>query len=82
MPSTSTRSNPGGFKPGFDPRRHVHSATCGHQLYRFTPEDCSDGFFAAIASYVERGGRPENFLRNKFRARGQEFTPRGRGRAR
>ncbi len=68
--STPTRKgNAGSFRKGADPRRH-----------RFTAEECSRGgqigFWVALAVYVERGGNPRNFLRNKFRARGQEFTPR------
>lgn len=53
MPNASTsatcKPNAGGFRKGGDPRRQVHSATCGHRLYRFTPEDCSKGFWTAIA---------------------------------
>jgi len=37
------------FTKGRDERRHTHSATCGHQLYQFTSEDRSAGFYAAIA---------------------------------
>jgi hypothetical protein len=33
----------GRFKPGFDPRRH-----------KFSKEECSDGFWAAITSIVTR----------------------------
>jgi hypothetical protein len=47
MPNTSTRKgNAGGFRKGADPRRHVHSATCGHRLYQFTEDDRSKGFSA------------------------------------
>ena len=48
---------------GFDPRRHT-----------FTPAECSEGFWAGLASYVEQGGEARNFLRRKMRARGQVFT--------
>ena len=43
------KPNAGGFRKGADPRRHVHSATCGHELHKFTPEECSRGFWTAIA---------------------------------
>ena len=46
-----------------DSRRHT-----------FTPAGCSEGFRAGLASYVERGGEPRNFLRRKVGARGQVFT--------
>jgi hypothetical protein len=45
-----SKPNRGQFKKGHDPRRHVHSATCGHRLYQFTDADRSAGFFAAIAT--------------------------------
>ena len=48
---------------GRDPRRHV-----------FTAEECSAGFWAGLASYVEQGGEPRNFLKRKMSARGQAFT--------
>lgn len=37
-----------------DPRRHVHSATCGHKLYQFSKADCSKGFWAAVESITTR----------------------------
>ena len=57
----------GRFRKGHDPRRHA-----------FTREECSAGFWAGLASYVELGGRPGNFLKRKMAARGQAFiaTPR------
>lgn len=70
--TTETRKvNAGCFRKGADPRRH-----------KFTVEECRRGgqigFWVALAVYVERGGNPRNFLRNKMRARGQAFQPRGR----
>ena len=46
-PEPARRGKP--FRRGTDPRRHVHSATCGHGLYQFTDADRSAGFFAALA---------------------------------
>jgi len=60
------------FRKGHDPRRHA-----------FTAAELSEGFWAGLAPYVERGGQPQNFLRRKMGARGQQFvaTPkRDRGR--
>lgn len=37
------------FSKGADTRRHVHSATCGHELYQFTKADQSNGFWSAMA---------------------------------
>lgn len=77
------KANAGSFKPGPDARRHVHTPTCGHTLYKFTAADCSAGFWAGLAAYVARGGEARNFLRRKMSARGQVFraTPkRDRGR--
>jgi hypothetical protein len=55
MPNTSTtttrKANAGSFRKGADPRRHVHTPECGHALYKFTAEDCSAGFFAAIPTW-------------------------------
>jgi hypothetical protein len=45
--SAARRGRP--FAKGQDARRHVHSATCGHQLYKFSSADCSAGFWSAIA---------------------------------
>jgi len=42
----------GRFMKGFDPGRHT-----------FTAEECSEGFWAGLASYVEQGGEARNFLR-------------------
>lgn len=53
MSKTST-PNAGAFRKGSDPRRHVHSATCGHQLYRFTDDDRSKGFWNALESLTVR----------------------------
>jgi hypothetical protein len=39
----------------------------------FTPAELSAGFWAGLASYVEQGGQPQNFLRRKMSARGQTF---------
>jgi hypothetical protein len=54
---------------GFDPGRHA-----------FTAEECSEGFWAGLASYVEQGGESRNFLRRKMAARGQSprATPKRR----
>lgn len=46
---TSGRGRP--FRKGPDERRHVHSATCGHRLHQFTPEERSAGFWTAIATW-------------------------------
>ena len=73
-PDPDFKESGGRFVKGFDPRRHA-----------FTAEECSAGFWAGLASYVERGGQPQNFLRRKMAARGQVFTatPKGeRGRER
>jgi hypothetical protein len=51
-----------GVRKGFDPRRHT-----------LTAEECSEGFWVGLASYVERGGEARNFLRRKMGARGQSF---------
>jgi hypothetical protein len=48
----------GRFRKGHDPRRHT-----------FTPAECSEGFWAGLASYVERGGEARNFLKRKRNAR-------------
>jgi len=50
MDSTTPRPNAGHFRKGRDPRRHVHTPACGHQLYKFTAADCSAGFWSAIAT--------------------------------
>ena len=66
------KGNAGSFRKGADPRRH-----------RFTREECSEGFWAGLASYVEQGGEARNFLRSKMAARGRDFSPvpkAGRGR--
>ena len=71
-PDPDFKESGGRFVKGFDPRRHT-----------FTAEECSAGFWAGIASYVEQGGEARNFLRRKMRARGQQFqsTPKAqRGR--
>jgi hypothetical protein len=66
---TKTKPNAGQFRKGHDPCRH-----------RFTPAECSEGFWAGLASYVEQGGEARNFLRRKMSARGQVFrhTPKAR----
>jgi hypothetical protein len=53
----------GRFRKGHDPRRHT-----------FTAAELSAGFWAGLASYVERGGEARNFLKRKMSARGQTFT--------
>ena len=58
----------GRFVKGFDPKRHT-----------FTREECSEGCWAGLASYVERGGEARNFLRRKMSARGQAFTATPKG---
>jgi hypothetical protein len=45
----------GRFREGHDPRRHT-----------FTAEECSAGFWAGLASYVEQGGEARNFLKRKL----------------
>jgi hypothetical protein len=71
-PDPDFKESGGRFVKGFDPRRHT-----------FTREECSDGFWAALASYVEQGGEARDFLRRKMAARGQAFretSKAGRGR--
>lgn len=73
MDSSSTpaaKVNPGHFRKGADTRRHVHTATCGHKLYKFTTADCSNGFWSAIAvmgigvgAKLHASGRWPNFRR-------------------
>src|SRR5688500_15514363 len=63
-PDPDFKESGGRFRKGRDPRRHT-----------FTREECSEGFWAGLASYVERGGEAHNFLRRKMRARGQAFRP-------
>jgi len=63
------RANRGRFRKGHDPRRH-----------KFTREECSAGFWAGIASYVEKGGEARNFLRRKMTARGIDYRPTPKGR--
>ena len=41
MPKPKQRGRP--FVKGYDPRRH-----------RFTPEECREGFYAALAAIAER----------------------------
>jgi hypothetical protein len=43
----------GRFKKG-DPRIHRCSKACTHPRHRFTSEECSRGFWAAIESIVSR----------------------------
>jgi hypothetical protein len=72
MDAPKRKPNAGSFRKGADPRH-----------YKFTREECSEGFWAGLTSYVEQGGEARNFLRRKMRARGQAFrqTPKaGRGR--
>jgi hypothetical protein len=52
-------------RPGPDLNRYRHM---------FTREECSEGFWAGLASYVEQGGEARNFLRRKMQARGQAFS--------
>jgi hypothetical protein len=56
--------NAGSFKPGHDSRRH-----------RFTPEECREGFYSALASVTEDYGETaaRNFLKAKL---GQSYDPR------
>ena len=61
-PDPDFKESGGRLRRGFDPRRHT-----------FTPAECSEGFWAGLASYVEQGGEARNFLRRKMRARGQTF---------
>ena len=71
-PDPDFKESGGRFVKGHDPRRHT-----------FTAADCSAGFWAGLASYVEQGGMARNFLRRKMTARGQAFrqTPKAeRGR--
>jgi hypothetical protein len=42
---TTRKANPGQFQKGHDPRRHT-----------FTPQECSDGFQAALESIIRRYG--------------------------
>ena len=58
-PDPDFKESGGRFVKGFDPRRHT-----------FTAEECSAGFWAGLASYVEQGGEARNFLRRKMTARG------------
>src|SRR5215213_7614400 len=61
-PDPDFKESGGRFVKGFDPRRHT-----------FTHEECSEGFWAGLASYVEQGGEARNFLGRKMTARGQSF---------
>ena len=61
-PDPDFKESGGRFRRGFDPRRHT-----------FTREECSEGFWAGLASYVEQGGEARYFLRRKMTARGQTF---------
>ena len=45
-PDPDFKETGGRFRKGHDPRRHT-----------FTPEECSAGFWAGLASYVEQGAR-------------------------
>ena len=62
-PDPDFKESGGRFVKGFDPRRHTFSA-----------EECSEGFWAGLASYVEQGGEARIFLKRKMGARGQSFT--------
>ena len=68
-PDPDFKESGGRFVKGYDPRRHT-----------FTAEECSEGFWAGLASYVELGGEARNFLKRKMAARGQAFshTPKGK----
>lgn len=64
------RPNAGQFRKGHDPRRHVHSATCGHELYKFSAADCSQGFWTSISKFgvsigpkLHAAGRWPNYRR-------------------
>ena len=61
-PDPDFKESGGRFVRGFDPRRHT-----------FTPAECSEGFWAGLASYVEQGGEARNFLQRKMAACGQAF---------
>jgi len=63
-PDPDFKESGGRFVKGFDPRRHT-----------FTAEECGEGFWAGLASYVEQGGEARNFLKRKYAARGQVFNP-------
>src|SRR5215204_3713356 len=62
-PDPDFKESGGRFVKGFDPRRQT-----------FTSAECEEGFWAGLASFVERGGEARNFLRRKMAARGQDFT--------
>ena len=47
-PDPDFKESGGRFVKGFDPRRHT-----------FTAEECSAGFWAGLASYVEQGGEAQ-----------------------
>jgi hypothetical protein len=78
MPNTSTtttrKANAGSFRKGADPRRHVHTPTCGHELYQFSDDDRSKGFWNALESLTVRydDGRARTF--GKFLRREGRFS--------
>jgi hypothetical protein len=67
--STPKRTaNAGSFKPGHDSRRHVCTSSCTHPRHKFTREECSTGFWSAIAvlgvsigAKLHHAGRWPNF---------------------
>jgi hypothetical protein len=74
MPNTSatttSKANAGAFRKGSDPRRHVCTSACTHPRHRFTREECSAGFWTAIAVLgvsigpkLHKAGRWPNFRR-------------------
>jgi hypothetical protein len=80
MPDTSTTTtrkvNTGSFRKGADPRRHVCTPSCTHPRHKFTREECSAGFWTAIASrgvsigkQLHAAGRWPNFRQGRRRAR-------------
>lgn len=54
--TTGRKPNTGHFRKG-DPRRHQCTRACTHPRYQFTPQNCSDGFFAALAAIATRNPR-------------------------
>ena len=50
-PDPDFKESGGRIRRGHDPRRHA-----------FTAAECSAGFWAGLASYVEQGGEARNFL--------------------
>jgi hypothetical protein len=77
MPNTSTKrkANAGAFRKGSDPRRHRCTPSCTHARHKFTREECSAGFWTAIAvlgasigAKLHHAGRWPNFRQQGRRA--------------